>query len=104
MYEIFFDRIREGIAALQAGTGAKISARRKPVTVHAWGGARLGPDPEHGVVDHNGEVRVLNGSQPPPSFRRRVGGEAPDNAALPLWLGQLRSHHADGAVRISALA
>jgi hypothetical protein len=75
--EPVFDRIREGIAALQAGTGAKISALRKPVTVHAWGGARLGPDPEHGVVDHNGEVRVLNGSQPPPSFRRRVGGEAP---------------------------
>jgi cholesterol oxidase len=54
--EPVFDRVREGLAALEADSGLKTSAWRKPITVHAWGGARLGPDPEHGVVDHTGEV------------------------------------------------
>jgi choline dehydrogenase-like flavoprotein len=29
---------------------------RKAITVHPWGGARVGSDPDHGVVDHKGEV------------------------------------------------
>jgi cholesterol oxidase len=34
----------------------KTWAIKIPVTVHAWGGACLGADPERGVVDHKGEV------------------------------------------------
>jgi cholesterol oxidase len=54
--EPMFDRIREGLSALQADGGVNVSARQKPVTVHAWGGACLGSDPDHGVLDANGEV------------------------------------------------
>jgi cholesterol oxidase len=54
--EPIFDRIADGFDALEADTGLRVSAWRKPVTVHAWGGACLGPDPDHGVVDHHGEV------------------------------------------------
>jgi len=51
-----FDRIREAIGALEAQSGLKTWAIKIPVTVHAWGGACLGADPERGVVDHKGEV------------------------------------------------
>ena len=54
--EPIFDRIREGLNALEADSGMKTAAIQKPISVHAWGGACLGPNPEHGVVDHNGEV------------------------------------------------
>jgi cholesterol oxidase len=54
--EPIFEKIREAIRALGADTGKKTWAIRKPITVHAWGGACLGPSPDRGVVDHNGEV------------------------------------------------
>jgi len=54
--EPIFDQIADGFDALEADTGLCVSGWPKPVTVHAWGGACLGPDPEHGVVDHRGEV------------------------------------------------
>ena len=52
--EPIFDQIADGFDALEADTGLRVSAWRKPVTVHAWGGACLGPDPDHGVVDNHG--------------------------------------------------
>jgi cholesterol oxidase len=54
--EPIFERIADGLNAFEADTGLRVSRRRKPVTVHAWGGACLGRDPEHGVVDHRGEI------------------------------------------------
>jgi cholesterol oxidase len=51
-----FERIREVFRTLEAETGLKTWAIKKPITVHAWGGACLGPSPDRGVVDHNGEV------------------------------------------------
>lgn len=54
--EPIFDRIAEGLDAFETDTGLRASRRRKPLTVHAWGGACLGPDPGHGVVDHRGEI------------------------------------------------
>jgi cholesterol oxidase len=51
-----FDKIRAAFRALEADSGLKTWAIKKPITVHAWGGACLGPDPDCGVVDHNGEV------------------------------------------------
>jgi cholesterol oxidase len=54
--EPIYDRIRDGLGALEADGGMKTAAIQKPISVHTWGGACLGPDPEHGVVDHNGEV------------------------------------------------
>ena len=37
-------------------TGRKTWAIGKPLTLHPWGGACVGADPAHGVVDHRGEV------------------------------------------------
>jgi cholesterol oxidase len=54
--EPIFEKIREAISALEAETGKKTWATKKPITVHAWGGACLGPSPDRGVVDHKGEV------------------------------------------------
>jgi cholesterol oxidase len=51
-----FEKIRAAFGVLEAQTGLKTWAIKKPITVHAWGGACLGPSPDRGVVDHNGEV------------------------------------------------
>jgi cholesterol oxidase len=51
-----FEKIRQAIRALEADSGEKTWAIKKPITVHAWGGACLGAGPDRGVVDHNGEV------------------------------------------------
>jgi cholesterol oxidase len=54
--EPIFERIREAIRALGTDTGKKTWTIKKPITVHAWGGTCVGPSPDRGVVDHNGEV------------------------------------------------
>jgi cholesterol oxidase len=51
-----FKKIREAFRAAEMETGLKIWAIKKSITVHAWGGACLGPNPECGVIGHNGEV------------------------------------------------
>jgi len=51
-----FEKIRGAFRALETQTSLKTWAIKKPITVHAWGGACLGPSPDRGVVDHNGEV------------------------------------------------
>jgi cholesterol oxidase len=51
-----FEQIRGAFRALEVESGLKTWAIKKPITVHAWGGACLGPGPDRGVVDHNGEV------------------------------------------------
>jgi cholesterol oxidase len=54
--EPIFEKIRDAIRTLGEQTGLATWAIKKPMTVHAWGGACLGPSPDRGVVDHNGEV------------------------------------------------
>jgi cholesterol oxidase len=51
-----FEEIRVAIRALGDQSGLKTWAIKKPITIHAWGGACLGPSPDRGVVDHKGEV------------------------------------------------
>jgi cholesterol oxidase len=51
-----FNKIRGTVSALEAESGMKTWAITKPITIHPWGGACLGPGPDRGVVDHNGEV------------------------------------------------
>jgi cholesterol oxidase len=51
-----FERIRHAVRALEAESGLKTWAIKRPITVHPWGGACLGASPDRGVVDHNGEV------------------------------------------------
>ena len=54
--EPIFDTIRAAFNALEEDSGKPVTPIGKPITVHQWGVARLGRDPDHGVVDHNGEV------------------------------------------------
>jgi cholesterol oxidase len=54
--EAILERIRAAFRALESETGLKTWTIKKPFTVHAWGGGCLGPSPDRGVVDHNGEV------------------------------------------------
>lgn len=51
-----FNKIRETILGLETQSGMKTCAIKNPVTVHPWGGACLGSSPNHGVVDHKGEI------------------------------------------------
>jgi cholesterol oxidase len=56
MQQPIFEEIRVAIRALGDQSGLKTWAIKKPITIHAWGGACLGPSPDRGVVDHKGEV------------------------------------------------
>jgi cholesterol oxidase len=52
-----YDRIRHAIRALEEDDrGSKTWTIPAPLSVHPWGGACLGPDAEHGVIDHRGEI------------------------------------------------
>ncbi len=52
-----YDRIRQAIRALEEDEhGSKTWTIPTPLSVHPWGGACVGPDRDHGVVDHRGEV------------------------------------------------
>lgn len=86
--EPIFDRIADGFDALKADTGLPVSTWRKPVTVHAWGGVCLGPDPDHGLVDHLGEVYGNSGLfiADAAALPAAVGG--PPSLAIAAW-----AHH-----------
>lgn len=51
-----FREIHATIDKVAAASGRRIRYPRKAWTVHPMGGARLGADAEHGVIDANGEV------------------------------------------------
>jgi cholesterol oxidase len=52
-----YDRIRQAIRTLEEDErGSRTWTIPTPLSVHPWGGACLGPDRDHGVVDHRGEV------------------------------------------------
>ncbi len=54
--EPIYDDIRGAFRVLACESGSKIHAVGKPVSVHTMGGACVGPDPQHGVVNHRGEI------------------------------------------------
>ena len=83
-----FDQIADGFDALEADTGLHVSGWRKPVTVHAWGRACLGPDPEHGVVDHRGEVYGNPGLFVADAAALPAAVGAPPSLAIAAW-----AHH-----------
>jgi cholesterol oxidase len=90
--EPVFADSRVAFRVLEAETKRKVRVIGKPLTVHQWGGACLGPDAEHGVIDHCGEVYgnpglfIADGSALPAA----VGG--PPSLTIAAW-----AHHvADG--------
>ncbi len=54
--ESIYSDIRSGFRALSQTLGSRLWTISKPLTMHQWGGAGIGPDAEHGVIDHRGEV------------------------------------------------
>lgn len=54
--EPVFDRLRTAFTALEEDSGCKTWVNPLPLTLHPWGGARLGADADQGVIDDNGEV------------------------------------------------
>jgi cholesterol oxidase len=87
-----FDKIRAAFRALEADSGLKTWAIKKPITVHAWGGACLGPGPERGVVDHQGEVYGNPGLFVTDAAALPAAVGTPPSLAIAAW-----AHHvADG--------
>jgi cholesterol oxidase len=92
-----FEEIRKAIHALEADSGLKTWMIKTPITVHAWGGACLGPDPDRGVVDHRGEVYgnpglfVVDASTLPAA----VG--TPPSLAIAAWAHHVADGLAQGA-------
>jgi cholesterol oxidase len=90
--EPLIGEIRQALGQLEKETGERVRVLPKPVTVHQWGGAGIGSDPQQGVVDHRGEVYgnpglfIADGAALPAA----VGG--PPSVTIAAW-----AHHvADG--------
>ena len=97
--EPIFDRIAGGMDAFEEDTGLRVSRRRKPVTVHAWGGARLGPDPEHGVVDHRGEIYGNPGLFVADAAALPAAVGTPPSLAIAAWAHHVADRLADTIAR-----
>ena len=54
--EPIFNEVRSAFQVLAAETGTRVWALKTPLSVHPWGGAGVGADAQHGVVDHRGEI------------------------------------------------
>jgi cholesterol oxidase len=54
--EPIYEEIRSAFKVMTSETGRKTWAIGKPLTMHPWGGACVGAEHTHGVVDHRGEV------------------------------------------------
>ena len=97
--EPIFDRIAEGLDAFEFDTGLRASRRRKPLTVHAWGGACLGPDPEHGVVDYRGEIYGNPGLFVADAAALPAAVGTPPSLAIAAWAHHVADRLADTIAR-----
>ena len=97
--EPIFDRIAAGLDAFEADSGLRALRRRKPLTVHAWGGACLGPDPEHGVVDHRGEIYGNPGLFVADATALPAAVGTPPSLAIAAWAHHVADHLADTIAR-----
>jgi cholesterol oxidase len=87
-----FEKVREAFRMLETETGLKTWAIKKPITVHPWGGACLGPTPDRGVVDHRGEVYGNPGLFIADAAALPAAAGTPPSLAIAAW-----AHHvADG--------
>jgi len=51
-----YDAMDDWMAEVEAATATKVYKFRTPISVHPMGGAGIGADADHGVIDANGEV------------------------------------------------
>ena len=93
--EPIYDEVRAAFRILAAETGDRTWVLGTPVTVHAAGGARLGADAAHGVVDHRGEVYGNPGLYVADGAALPAGLAAPPSVTIAAW-----AHHvADGILQ-----
>jgi hypothetical protein len=87
-----FKKIREAFRAAEMETGLKIWAIKKSITVHAWGGACLGPNfpsvASSAITARYTETQVFSSRMrrryPPPSARLRLSRSRPGLTMLPI--------------------
>ncbi len=97
--EPIFAQIAAGLDAFESDTGLRASRRRKPLTVHAWGGACLGPDPGRGVVDHRGEIYGNPGLFVADAAALPAAVGTPPSLAIAAWAHHVADHLADTIAR-----
>jgi cholesterol oxidase len=96
--EPIFEKIRGAIRILGDQSGLGTWVIKKPMTVHAWGGACLGPSPDRGVVDHNGEVYGNPGLFVADATALPAAAGTPPSLTIAAW-----AHHvADGLAQRAA--
>lgn len=83
--EPVFGDIRTAFGLLESESGEPVRVLPKPFTVHQWGGAGLGPDPQRGVVDHRGEVYGNPGLFIADGAALPVAVGAPPSVAIAAW-------------------
>jgi cholesterol oxidase len=94
-HEPIYDEIRDAFRVLASESGNRVVAIPKPVTAHTLGGARLGPDAEHGVVDHRGQVHGNPGLYVADASALPAAPGGPPAVVIAAW-----AHHvADGLAR-----
>jgi len=96
--EPIFEKIRGAIRILEDQSGLGTWVIKKPMTVHAWGGACVGPSPDRGVVDHNGEVYGNPGLFVADASALPAAAGTPPSLTIAAW-----AHHvADGLAQRAA--
>jgi cholesterol oxidase len=89
--ETVFKEVRQVFKALAKASGSKVGARRKPATVHPWGGACVGENQDTGVVDHRGEVHGNSGLFIADGSILPAAAGAPPTLAIAAWAHYLSS-------------
>lgn len=95
--EPVYDRTREAFRALEEDSGCKTWSFTTPLTVHPLGGAALGPDADHGVIDHRGEVYGNPGLFVADGAALPAAPGTPPTLSIAAW-----AHHVAGALSKSA--
>ena len=98
--EPVYEDIRAAFGVLKAETGRAVWLLGKPLTVHQWGGACVGPNAEQGVVDHRGEVYGNPGLYVADGAALPAAPGGPPSLAISAW-----AHHvANGIANAGKLA
>jgi cholesterol oxidase len=95
--EPIYDDIRGAFRIVASESGDKVLTVPKPITAHTLGGACVGADAEHGVVDHLGEVYGNPGLYVADASALPAAPGGPPAVVIAAW-----AHHvADGISRSS---
>jgi cholesterol oxidase len=98
--EPIYARLRAAFARIGSTTGWKVRALGTPLSPHVGGGARLGKDAQHGVVDHRGEVYGNPGLHVADAAALPAAPGGPPSLSVAAWA----CHVADGIALRSAAA